>query len=159
MTGRRIPLQTGYVAVLLLLAHALLSVYWAAGGTRRLNLLAEGIQSQAERRDAWFIAMVWGVAILKVALALIVLGLTRNWRFPLPRWVPLAAAWGAGLVLMFYALMQIVSLVAGGLILRTDEPLPTGFWAYLLLWAPLWLAIGITVTLTAWRSTARSRSV
>jgi hypothetical protein len=155
----RIPVWVGYIGAGLVMAHALLSFYWAAGGMVGMSLLSDGIHEMAADRETWFISLIWTVAILKSALALILLGLTRGWQFPLlPGWMPLAAAWAAGAVLTFYGLIQIVSLTMGGLILNDGQELPQAFWAYLLLWAPIWLAIGIAATLTAWRSTVLYRT-
>jgi hypothetical protein len=155
----RIPFWVGYIGAGLLMAHALLSFYWAAGGMIGMSLLSDGIHEMAADRETWFISLIWTVALLKSALALILLGLTRGWEFPLlPGWMPLLAAWAAGILLSLYAVAQLASLTIGGLIMRPDDGLPTAYWAYLLLWAPLWLAIGVSATLTAWRSTVLYRT-
>lgn len=155
MSQYRPPRWIGYLAAGLILAHAALSAYWAAGGTAGLNLLSEGIQEEAEARRTWFAAMVWGVAILKLAVGLVALGMVREWRLPVPRWMLLLVVWGTGVVLTAYGLIQLlggVSVVLG--IVDGPDDRSTAFWAYLLLWAPLWTAIGALYLLTGWWATA-----
>jgi hypothetical protein len=147
------PAGSGYVAAGLLLAHAALSLFWALGGTAGLGLLTEGLRQHAAAREPWFLAMLWGVAVLKTFTGLLAWLLAREFTFPVPQWMPLVVAWGAGIVLTFYGLSQIVFLSLGGLILNDGQELPAAFWPFLLLWAPLWLAIGVALLLTAWRST------
>jgi hypothetical protein len=151
------PYQAGYVAAVLLLGHALVSYYWAAGGTAGLGLLVEGMQELAAERNTPFVLLVWAVALLKTGLAVVTLGLVRGWSFPVPRWMPMLAVWSAGIGLSLYAVFQIAALSIGGLIQHGGEDLPVGFWPYLLLWAPLWLAIGVTLILTAWWATGQRK--
>jgi hypothetical protein len=158
MSNSRVPHWIGYFAAAVMLAHAALSFYWAIGGTAGLGLLAEGMREQAEAREPWFLGILWSVVILKTVVGLLAVALTREVEFPVPRWMPLLVTWGAGIVLTLYGLMQIVSLTLGGLILNDGQELPAGFWPYLLLWAPLWLIIGIGYLLLSWRSTQRVRS-
>ncbi len=159
MLAARIPRWIGYLAGGLLLAHAVLSLYWTLGGTAGLELLTDGIREHAEAREAWFLGMLWGVVVLKAAVGLLAIAIAREFVFPVPRWMPLLAVWGAGAVLTFYGLSQIVSLSMGGLILNEGQHLPAAFWAYLLLWAPLWLVIGVTSLLTAWRASSGTADV
>jgi hypothetical protein len=153
MHRARHPYWIGYVAAALLLGHAVLSYYWAAGGTAGLNLLSEGIRDHAETRETWFLAMIWAVAVLKTVVGFIAVALAREVALPVPRWMPLLVTWGAGTVLTLYGLMQIVNLTLGGLILNDGQELPAGFWPYLLLWAPWWLAIGVSYLLLSWAVT------
>jgi hypothetical protein len=153
MHRARRRLWIGHVAAGLLLGHAVLSYYWAAGGTAGLNLLSEGIRDYAETRETWFLAMIWAVAALKTIVGFIAVALAREAELPVPRWMPLLVAWGAGIILTLYAIVQIVSLTIGGLILNDGQELPAGFWPYLLLWAPWWLAIGVSYLLLSWTVT------
>ena len=154
MVHIRPPFWVNYAAAALILAHAGLSAYWAAGGRAGLGLMSEGIQAQANSPTLWFILMIWAVAGLKLLVGVVALGLARGWNLILPRWMLLTVLWGTGAVLFIYGGIQFITGVAvvSGVVAGPESP-STAFWAYLLLWAPLWLAIGTLYLLTALRET------
>jgi hypothetical protein len=143
----RPPRWIGYIAGGLILAHATLSVYWAAGGTAGWGLLSEGIRAEGEAREAWFVALLWGIAALKSTVAFAALVLAGGWKLPVPRWLVLLAVWGTGVILTLYGTFMIGMMLLTGFVLEIGER-ESAFWAYLLLWAPLWLLIGVTFLLT-----------
>jgi hypothetical protein len=157
MFRRRIPHWIAYVAAGLMLAHASLSVYWAAGGTLGLSLLSEGIQELGEERPADFVALVWGVALVKLVVSMLALAIARGWSLPIPVWLIKLVVWGTGVVLSLYGAVMAVTMVVSGIILEITEP-EQGFWAYLFLWAPLWTVIGVSYLLTGLRMRADSSS-
>ena len=149
----------GFAGVKLLLLHAGLSAYWAAGGTALLGLLSDGINEMAAERATSTIAMIWSVAVLKVAVALIGLGVLRGWFTSAVAPLALAVTRVVALGLVLYAGMQLAGglLVVAGLI-ESGAETGTAFRAYLLLWGPLWLAIGVGFSLLSWAETERALS-
>lgn len=149
----------GHLAAGLMLAHAVLSAYWAAGGTALLNLLSDGIQEQADLRESWFIAMIWGIALLKAFVALIGLVLVQGWTASVPRVLLLMVTWGTGIILTLYGLTNVLGgvLNLAGIVGASGER-STAFWAYLLLWSPWWLAIGTCYLLLSWWQTTSLRT-
>jgi hypothetical protein len=147
----------GYVGVVLMLAHAALSAYWASGGTALLRLLSDQIVEMADERSAWVVGMLWGIALLKALVAATGVGLLRNWFSHSIKPFALALTWVTAIVLVMYGGLQIaggLAMVAG--ISGDPSSSDRAFLAYLLLWAPLWLAIGLGFSALSWNESFRA---
>jgi hypothetical protein len=146
----------GWGASLLLFVHAGLSAYWAAGGDAMLWLLSDGVREYAHDPTGWFTAMIWGVAILKAIVAVVGIVISRTRQLHGVSIALLVVTWGAGVVLTLYGAMNLASgvgVLAG--FNPADIERSTAFWAYLLLWAPLWLIIGIGYLVLSWKAMRR----
>jgi hypothetical protein len=132
-----------YTGVVLMGLHALLSTYWALGGTWLLGLLSNEINDLAVERPTWFVVMIWSVVSGKLIVCLIGIGLLQSWFDGRARVGALVVSWGAALVLLLYGTVQMATGVAvlAGVVSGPDPD--TAMIAYLLLWAPLWIAIGV----------------
>lgn len=132
---------------------ALVSFYWAAGGTLGLGTLAEGIRERVQAGDAGFIAVLWATGVAKALGGAVALALVRPWPHRVPRWLRLAAAWGAGVLLVLYGGINMVGLglVEAGVVNRPTGVDPSAKW-YLLVWEPIFLAGGVLFCLAAWRA-------
>lgn len=141
---------TGYAAFTLGFLYALVSAYWAAGGTIGLNTLSGTIGELARARSPVLIAVVWVVVVLKAAAAVLGLALVRRWGRLVPRWMLLTASWGATTVLVLYGGFQSVGnlLVAVG-VLHLQGNAPVNYW-YLFLWDPWFLVWGLLLGAATW---------
>jgi len=123
-------------------AFAVVSFYWAAGGTVGLGTLARTLREQAVARDQGFITVIWITGVLKVLAGLLALALVHPLGKVFPRWMLLTAGWGTGALLTLYGGLDIIGAglgVAG----VTDPVDPTATRWYLVLWGPVWLAGGL----------------
>jgi hypothetical protein len=50
-------------------AYALVSAYWAAGGTRLLGTVGGSLEVAGRSRGAWIVGLLWLVVVLKLAAA------------------------------------------------------------------------------------------
>ncbi len=144
MTNRRWRLLGGSLAFVLMIAHAVLSVYWALGGTMMLELISETVRAKAQDEDSRFHIVLWTVAFLKLAVALVALCLTARWSItPVVEQLQRIIAWITGILLTLYGVLNLLAGIASlGGIIDGPEQRDATFWAYLLLWAPWWTAIG-----------------
>jgi Protein of unknown function (DUF3995) len=149
--GFRRHTWAAYAACAWALLFALMSFYWALGGTTGVNTLGSAIQSLAH--DPGFIAVVWLTGVAKVIGGLFALTLVRPWTPWLPPIWKLVLAWVVGIGLVLYSGVQLIleGLVLGGVIRSSGpvdwEGLRWHFW----LWDPWWLLGGILFLLAAWQ--------
>jgi hypothetical protein len=108
----------GYAAFVLGMLHALISVYWVAGGTAGLDTVGGQIEELARARSPVLIAGVRMAAGLKVIAALLGLAVVRPWGQRAPWWMVVAAAWAATTILVTYGgvLVIVEAIVQIGLI-------------------------------------------
>lgn len=127
-----------YAAAAAAWSFALVSLYWALGGTAGLDTLGGGIEELARARDPRILGANGVAAALKVLGGVLALALVRPWCLRLPRWLLLTAAWGGASLLILYGALQEagVALVALG-VLDPAEPVdPRVLRWRLLLWEP-----------------------
>lgn len=138
-----------YVACAWALLFAVMSFYWAAGGTLGVNTLGSGIQSLAH--DPQFIAIVWLTGVIKVLGGFCALTLVRPWLLWIPHRVKLIGAWAAGIGLALYGGVPFVveGLLLSGLIPTAGPVDWVGIRWHFLLWDPWWLLGGILFLLAA----------
>lgn len=145
-----------YAAAAAAWSFAMVSVYWALGGTAGLDTLGGGIEELARARDPLILGANGAATVLKVLGGVLALALVRPWGRRLPRWLLLGAAWGgAGLLILYGALQTAgVALVALG-VLDPAEPVdPRVLRWRLLLWEPWFLVWGILLAIAARRASS-----
>jgi Protein of unknown function (DUF3995) len=155
--GSACGVWAAYAASAWAMLFALMSFYWAAGGTFGVNTLGSGIQALAH--DPGFIAIVWLTGVAKVLGGLFALSLAR----PLARWLrpgwKLALAWIGGAALALYGgIPLIVEGLALGGVVRVSGPVDwEGVRWHFWLWDPWWLLGGVLFLLAAWQYQRRQR--
>lgn len=147
----------GHAAAAALFAFALVSFYWAAGGTTGVSTLGGSIEEQALARDPTLAAITWVTALLKTAAAVLALALVRSWGRRLPRRWLLLTAWGAAATLTAYGVLQFtgVALVALDVVSPTEPKNTTVLLWRLLLWEPWFILCGLLLGLAARRAHER----
>jgi Protein of unknown function (DUF3995) len=141
--------RAGRAAAAWAILFALLSLYWALGGTAGGGTLGVELERLAVERDPAVVLALWASVLFKLAGAGIVLALveSRGPRRPL-----LALVWLAGAAMTLYGLANLVqhALMATGAI-ATPAGLGTAAvpW-HLALWDPIWIAGGVLFLATAW---------
>lgn len=151
---------TGYAAFVVGLLFAVVSVYWAAGGTAGLDTLGGQIEELARARDPTLVAVVWVTAALKLIGAVLGLALAQAWGRRVPRWILLSASWAASTILVLYGGLQITGLllVLPG-VAQPDGPvhLTVIYWR-LFLWEPWFLVWGLLLGAATWAFARSTRT-
>ncbi len=142
-----------YGAAIWSLIFALISFYWAAGGTVGANTLARSIEEQSRHPDRVFLASVWVTGVLKLIAGIVALAMVQGWERHIPRWFLLLGGWTAGIIFTLYGIAGIVEK----LLWETGaRDIPASFgddrvrW-YLFFWDPFWLLGGLLFLIAAWR--------
>ncbi|MDP9487035.1 MAG: DUF3995 domain-containing protein [Actinomycetota bacterium] len=154
---------TAYAACVLALLYALVSFYWAAGGTAGLSTIGGELEEMARDRDPGLVAIVLVTAFLKVAYGLLALALVRpSWGRALPRWALLWAAWaGAGLLSAYGGLLVAAqALVVAGFVGVAEPADRRALLWHLFVWDPWFLVMGLLLGVAVWhyqRGTRRRR--
>ncbi|MEI7032329.1 DUF3995 domain-containing protein [Streptomyces pratensis] len=163
MTHNRSPqrarlLWCGYAAFWLGLLYALVSVYWAAGGTVGLDTLGGELERLARARDPRMIAVVWLTAGLKLFAAVLGLAVVQEWGQRVPRRVLLTLSWGATAALVLYGGSLVVgqTLVEAGVIEASADMDRKAFSWHLFLWDPWFLVWGLLLGAATWGRARRS---
>ncbi|GAA2107972.1 DUF3995 domain-containing protein [Actinomadura alba] len=147
----------GHAAFVLGLLYALVSAYWAAGGTAGLDTLGGELERLARARDPLMIAMVWLIAGLKLVAAVLGPALVQSWGRRFPRWMLLTLSWGAATVLVLYGGLLVGGqrLVKTGVLEASPDMDWTAFNWHLFLWDPWFLIWGLLLGAVTWSSTRR----
>ena len=153
---------SAYAVCVVALLYALVSFYWAAGGTTGLSTIGGELEQMARARDPGIVAIVLVTAFLKVAYGLLALALVRPFGRALPRWALLAAAWaGAGLLSAYGGLLVAVqALVAAGIVGVAEPADRRALLWHLFVWDPWFLVMGLLLGVAVWhyqRGTRRQR--
>lgn len=141
-----------YAAGAWALAFAALSFYWAAGGTAGAETIGDAITKPVLARDPGWIALLWATGALKALGGLLALALVQPWGRVIPRWMRLAAAWGAGALMLLYGgagMIQFALMAAGALSVPASLGATAVRW-HLLLWEPWWMLGGLLFMAAAW---------
>jgi hypothetical protein len=148
------------------LAYAAISVYWAVGGKWLLDTVGISLSRPGQAGRAAALLAVWGAAALKaIAAALPLLAVLS--RDPWPRtagrgprklvrvltWIEAAILVGYGLILTAIGL-----LVQAGVIKASAHADHVALRWHAYLWDPWFLVWGILVTVALWRSRPPERS-
>lgn len=141
-----------YAACTWAFLFAIMSFYWALGGTIGSDTMGNEIKDLALARDPWFIAILWGTGALKGIGGLFALALVRKWGKLFPKWLLLTAVWGAGVLLTLYAGANLFvrGLMAVGLMSTPESMHSAAARWHLFLWGPWWLLGGILFIAAAW---------
>ena len=107
-----------YTAAVVAAVYAVVSFYWALGGTAGVGTLGGRLEELARAGDP---AVLWlaGIAgVLKVGGAVLALALVRPWGRVVPRRALLGAAWAGAVVLVGYGSLYVVggALVLAGVV-------------------------------------------
>ncbi|KAA2254459.1 DUF3995 domain-containing protein [Solihabitans fulvus] len=147
----------GYAAFACGLLYALVSAYWALGGTAGVDTLGGKLEELARARQPGLIAVVWVTVALKLAGGVLGLALVRPWGRRPPRWMVLTAGWGATALLVLYGgvLVGVQALVQAGVIQASSDMDWKAFHWHLFLWDPWFLVWGIFLGLAALGFTRR----
>lgn len=127
------------------LLYALVSVYWAVGGTVGLDTLGGELERLARARDPAMVAVVWLTAGLKLIAAVLGLAVVQEWGRRMPRRTLLTLSWGAATVLVLYGGSLVVgqTLVKVGVIQASADVDGKAFHWHLFLWDPWFLVWGL----------------
>jgi len=126
-------------------AYAVVSLYWALGGTAVLHTVG-GVAERMARSGGTVALLVIAVTVLvKVLGALLALALVRPWGRRLPRRALLVAGVGAAAVLVIYGAAEVTAeaLVETGAIKGSGSVDWTALRWHLALWDPWFLLWGL----------------
>jgi hypothetical protein len=112
-----------YGAFTLALSYALVSLYWAAGGTRGLDTLGEPLERLARSEDAIAAIVISIVIVLKLMGAFLALALVRPWGRRIPRRLLLIAGAVAAAALVLYGAIEMF----GEALVETGAIRPSGY--------------------------------
>ncbi len=125
---------------------ALMSFYWASGGLVGVETLGAGMKALALARDPALTSMTWLTGLLKLAAAVVALGLAHFFSRWLPRRWLLLGGWVVGGLFVVYG---VANGIQHTLMLTDASPIPSLLgtpqavrWQ-LLFWDPFWLIGGI----------------
>lgn len=139
------PAWAGYAACGWCCVFAMMSFYWAIGGTAGISTVSPSLQPFVMARDPGFIMILWITGGLKLIGGVFALTLVRPWNQRFPRWLLLAAAWGGTVVLLIHGgdfLLRGV-LWMSGVVSVPESVSETVIYGYTFLWGPWWLLGGI----------------
>ena len=127
----------GYLAAAWALVFALISVYWAAGGTLGVASVGAAVAGATSG------LLVWAAAVLKFVGVAFSLALVRPWGRRLPRRPLLALDYVVSVLLMLYGAVNIIGellVVTGAVAGGTDS---YALHWHLYLWDPAFLLWGV----------------
>jgi Protein of unknown function (DUF3995) len=142
-----------YAAAVLAAVYAVVSFYWAFGGTAGIGTLGGRLEELGRQGDPgvrWLAGVAGGLKVLGVVVAL---ALVRPWGRVVPRWLLSGAAWAGAVVLVGYGGLNVV---VGGLVLGGVVEGPAGFdrgalWWHVVVWDLWFLVWGVLLGVAAWR--------
>lgn len=143
------------------IGHALVSAYWALGGTALLDTIGGDLERWGRERRPALVAALWLVVVVKLVVALAAPVLAGVGAGRLPEWtrgrVPRVLGWIAAVVLVVYGGL----LTAGGLLIELGAIEPAAdadrramAW-HTYLWDPWFLLWGVAFTACLWRTRPR----
>jgi hypothetical protein len=145
------PTWPAYAAFWVALVYAVVSFYWAFGGTAGVDTLGGRLEERARDGDP---ALLWlaGVAgVLKVGGAVVALALARPWGRVVPRRLLLVVAWGGAVVLVAYGGLYVVAgaLALAGVVEVAGAEDRVALWWHVLVWDLWFLLWGVLLGLAA----------
>ncbi|WP_240351061.1 DUF3995 domain-containing protein [Streptomyces olivoreticuli] len=140
---------TGYAGAAIAFGFALVSFYWAAGGTALLETLGGKLEELARERDSSLIAGVWLTGAAKGVGGLLSLALVQRWGRRLPRRLLLTLGRVGTVALSAYGgiLIAVQALVALDLVVPDTPPNWTALLWHLFVWDMSFLVWGILLGL------------
>lgn len=150
-----------YAAFGWVLVFALMSFYWALGGTAGIDTLGEGFAPDELAQIPGMIEFVWITGVLKLVAGVAALSLVQRWGRFFPWRLRLFGVWAAGILFVLYALgngVQHALMLTGGMqVASMLGSLDAVRW-HLFFWDPFWLLGGVLFIAAAWRA-GRARDV
>jgi hypothetical protein len=148
-----------YAACALALLSAVLSFYWALGGTAGLDTVGGWIEELARTRDPAGVALALAAGVLKVAGGLLALALVRPWGRAIPHRLLLGAAWTASILLTAYGGLLVVvgTLVLTGVLDPKGPVDRTALRWHVMVWDLWFLVWGLLLGVAAWQCGSLSR--
>lgn len=142
----------GYAAFGVGLLYAVVSAYWAAGGTAGLDTVGGELARSTRAREPVMVAVLWFTVALKLLAALLGPALVRH-RWRLPRRLLLAVSVTAAVVLTAYGALLAggQALVKTGVVRASAHTDWKAFDWHLFLWDPWFLVWGLLLGLAAYR--------
>jgi hypothetical protein len=151
-SGGRALAPTAYAACVVAALYAVVSFYWALGGTAGIDTLGGSLEELARDGDPVVLWLAGAAGLLKVAGAVLALALVRPWGRLLPRRLLLVAAWAGSVVLVLYGGLYVVggALVLAGAVDVSGSLDRTALWWHVLVWDLWFLVWGMLLGLAAW---------
>jgi len=144
------------LAAALGVGHALVSAYWALGGTALLDTIGGSLEAWGRERDPALVAGLWVIVAVKLVVALAAPVLAGVGASRLPAWtrgrVPRRLGGVAAAVLVAYGgLLTLVGLlVQAGVIEAADDADDRALAWHAYLWDPWFLLWGLAVAGALW---------
>lgn len=138
-----------YAAAAWAALFALISLYWALGGTIGIDTVGGAIADMAHAGDADALALAWGAVALKVAGVVFALALIQRWGRVFPRFLMLLGGWAGTVLLVGYGGVIVVTelLVVVDIVPAPAEIDWYAFYWHLALWDPYFIVWGILLGL------------
>lgn len=138
---------------------AVVSLYWAVGGTWGLESVGGTIEQAAREQDPVMVVLLYAVTVVKALGAVFALALVRPWGTVFPRRLLLILGWAGAAVLVLYggALTGGQLLIKIGVISGTSQMDMTAFHGHLYLWDPWFLVWGLLFGISLIRFARDSR--
>lgn len=142
LDARRGGAWSGYVAAVWAALFALVSLYWAVGGTAGIATVGSQVTSIAGGSGG---LLVWGAVVLKLAGVAFALALVSRWGRMFPRLLMLLAGYAVSVLLMIYGTVNIVGelLVVTGVVTGGSAADLYALHWHLALWDPYFLLWGV----------------
>jgi Protein of unknown function (DUF3995) len=142
-----------YAAGVVALLYAVVSFYWAFGGTAGIGTLGGRLEELGRNGDPVVLWLAGIAGVLKVAGAVLALALVRPWGRVVPRRVLLVAAWAGAVVLVGYGGLYVVggALALGGVVEVAGAEDRGALWWHVLVWDLWFLVWGVLLGMAAWR--------
>ena len=151
-TSERGVTWPAYAACGVALLYAVVSFYWAFGGTAGVDTLGGRLEELARNGDPTVLWLAGVAGALKVVGAVVALALVRPWGRVVPRWVLLVAAWGGAVVLVVYGGLYVLggALALGGVVEVAGSEDRVALWWHVLVWDLWFLVWGVLLGIAAW---------
>lgn len=148
-----------YAAAVVGIGYAVISLYWALGGSALLSTVGGYAGQTAQQGGALALLLALAAALLKLVGGLLALALARPWRWRVPRRLLLVCSTGASAVLLLYGGLNMLleGLVLADVIHPGGDVNRNELRWYLCVW-DLWFFVwGILLalaTISYWRRSA-----
>ena len=141
-----------YAACVVASLYAVVSFYWALGGTAGIDTLGGRLEELARNGDPVVLWLAGVAGVLKVAGAGLALALVRPWGLALPRRLLLVLAWAGAVVLVAYGGLYVAggALVLAGVVEGPGAEDRAALWWHVLVWDLWFLVWGVLLGLAAW---------
>lgn len=146
------PACVGYAACVWAIAFALMSFYWALGGTAGLDSASPAARQLLTAGGSGAAAVIWITGVLKLAGGVLALALVQPWGEKVPRWLLLIPGLGGAVLLAVHGGDFLIRglLWQSGLLAVPETVDSTVIAGYTFLWGPWWVLGGLLFGVAAW---------